>query len=242
MAVCPWCAAERKDPAVACPVCGKGGAPATPSARPVGSTSARPVASMGASAAAFDIPDLVVPAPAPSRPRVSAPAPAKVSLPAPQPTLGSGFDDDFALTDGGDLQLDLGGAAPAAAPGRIVAPPDASGLDPFDDALADDGVKLDLADIPPPRQSSGSLAPISHRSLGPPSSPSLPSGAGGIPSGPPSGPLPVAAGDVDPFEARALADFGPPPEAPWLTPRYAIRVTRRQGELLRALAERRAEA
>lgn len=152
-----------------------------------------------------------------------------------QPSLGSGFDDDFSMGDGGDLQLDLGGPAAPVAPARIVAPPDAGGLDPFDDSLADDGVKLDLADIPPPRQSSGSLAPISHRSLGPPS-------GGALPSAAPSGPLPVASGDVDPFEARALADFGPPPEAPWSAPLYAIRVTRRQGELRRALAERRAEA
>ncbi|HEX7603646.1 MAG TPA: hypothetical protein VF316_18635, partial [Polyangiaceae bacterium] len=49
-------------------------------------------------------------------------------------------------------------------------------------------------------------------------------------------------GDADPFEARALADFGPAPEAIWLAPVYAFRVTKRRAELRQALAAKRAEA
>jgi hypothetical protein len=199
------------------------------------------VSSTSKPAPSFEVPDLVIPAPAPSRPRVAAvPAPARVSAPSPDAPPGL---DDLALGDGADLQLDLG-PAPAARAAVVTAPTSGGGLDPFDDVI-DDGVKLDLADIPPPRTTSGTFAaagsapaPISSRT-----------GLGGsLPpaSDPRSGPLshrslPVPESDVDPFEARALADYGDVPTAPWQAPLYALRVLRRRGELRRALAERRAE-
>jgi hypothetical protein len=218
MAVCPWCATEKKDPAGPCPNCGKGGAAAR-------GASAPPTAAAAVSRppVTFDVPDLVMPAPTASRPSL--------------PVEHSSFDDDDLVSGSADLQLDLKGvAAPVKAP--VSAPKiDATGggHNPFDDdedMSGASGLNLDLAVAPPPRQS-GSLpaAPLS----GPASHRSLPAPEGAAP------PIETASGDADPFEARALADFGPAPEAIWLAPMYAFRVTKRQGELRQALAEKRAE-
>ena len=37
--------------------------------------------------------------------------------------------------------------------------------------------------------------------------------------------------EVDPFEARALVDYEPPPDAFWMTPMYAYRVLTRRAEV-----------
>jgi len=223
MAVCPWCATEKKDPAAPCPNCGKSGAAAR------GASGAPPNVAVAVSRppVSFDA-DLVIPAPAASRP----------SLPVQHTSGSSAFDDDDIVSGSADLQLDLKVTAPAKAP--VSAPNMASGgggggLDPFgddDDGSAGSGLKIDLDMAPPPARSSGSLP--AARLSGPPSHRSLPA-----PDGAP--PIETAAGDADPFEARALADYGPPPDALWLTPMYAFRVTKRRGELRQMLAARRAE-
>jgi hypothetical protein len=50
------------------------------------------------------------------------------------------------------------------------------------------------------------------------------------------------ASDVDPFEVRAVADFGPKPAHWWQTPKYAYRVKTRQSELRRLIVAKKAEA
>ena len=221
MAVCPWCATEKKDPAAPCPNCGKSGAAARAASAPPPSASV----TVSRPPATFDVPDLIMPTPAKSRP----------SLPVEQGS--SSFDDDDLVSGSADLQLDLGVAMPSKPPvsaRKIDAGAGGGGLDPFgddDDMSAGSGIKLDLDMAPPPRPS-GSLpaaplsAPASHRSLP-------------VPVGAP--PIETASGDADPFEARALADFGAPPDAIWLAPLYALRVTKRRAELRQALAAKRAD-
>jgi hypothetical protein len=225
MAVCPWCATEKKDPAAPCPNCGKSGAAAR------GASGAPPNVAVAVSRppVSFDA-DLIIPAPAASRP----------SLPVQHSSASSAFDDDDIVSGSADLQLDLKGATAAKAP--VSAPKMASsgsgggggGLDPFgdyDDGSAGSGLNIDL-DMVPPARVSGSLP--AGRLSGPPSHRSLPA-----PDGAP--PIETATGDADPFEARALADYGPVPDALWLTPMYALRVTKRRGELRQLLAAKRAE-
>ena len=47
---------------------------------------------------------------------------------------------------------------------------------------------------------------------------------------------------ADPFEAQALADYGPAPSAFWMAPLYAYRVMSRRSELRRALAQTKDDA
>ena len=54
--------------------------------------------------------------------------------------------------------------------------------------------------------------------------------------------LAIATPEIDPFEARALADYGPAPAHWWMTPLYAYRVKKRQPELKRSLLVKRDEA
>jgi len=176
-----------------------------------------------------DVPDLVIPAASPSKPslpRTSAPAPA----PAPD------LDDDFALGGGGDLQIDLSGAAPK--PGLARPPTPGVGFSPFDEDISG-GPALEL-DV-----TGGSLPPrISSPSVSnPPSGPALP-----IPAAPtsqrPFVPIPGASAKpaVDSFEAKTLADYGPPPSAFWHAPLYAYRVVTRRSALRRDLVGRKIEA
>ncbi len=153
--------------------------------------------------------------------------------------MGGGLDeDDFALSGGSDLQIDLGDVAPSK-PG--VAESDAFGA--FDDDYSS-GPSLELDTVGgslPPRISSPSVtnppsgpslpaAPISHRALPPGPGPRSPQ---------PTAPEPHA---VDAFEAKALADYGPPPSAFWAAPLYAYRVVSRRGALRRDLEAKRADA
>ena len=163
------------------------------------------------------------------------------TLSAPCPKCGKRASDlrkkdseaPAALTFEGDLQLDLSPAVrPVSAP--APAPPPAShpeDHDPFeDDIAAGPSLELDTA--------GGSLPPrISSPQLSSPPAPV---------SAPSLKPLPVPAaapppGAVDPYEARVLADYGPPPDAFWQAPLYAVRVMSRRGELRRQLRERKDE-
>jgi hypothetical protein len=52
----------------------------------------------------------------------------------------------------------------------------------------------------------------------------------------------AADGNIDPFEARALSDYGDPPAEWWKTPLYAYRVLRRRPELKKRAALKKREA
>ncbi len=150
--------------------------------------------------------------------------------PGPDP-----FADDVA---GGDLQIDLSDAI-APKPGLARPPTPGVGFNPFDDDIgAGPAIELDVsngASLPPrassPQMNAASIpaAPVSApRSLAPTSQPSAPA-------------LPPSKPPVDPFDARAYADYGAPPDAFWRAPLYAYRVATRRGQLVRDLAAKRAE-
>jgi hypothetical protein len=52
----------------------------------------------------------------------------------------------------------------------------------------------------------------------------------------------VTDGGIDTYEARALSDYGDPPEQWWRTPLYAYRVLRRRPELKKRAAQKKLEA
>lgn len=162
-----------------------------------------------------DVPDLAIPM---SSQSVGRPSPSLAPRMSPPPTEQSSsgeFDSDdiFATGGGGEAPLELD-------------------IGPQAKSLA-------------PHLSSSSMraAPLTDARVSVPSGPS--SGAK-LPS--PSfdrhrAPTPAAApGEVDPFDARALADYGEPPTKPWLAPIYAFRVLTRKAELRRLLATARDEA
>ena len=178
-----------------------------------------------------DIPDLVVPVAKPSKPATKA---------MPPPAGGLSFDDELGA---GDLQIDLSAAeAPPtthnSGAGMARPPTPGAGFSPFDDDIsAGPALELDTeGGSLPPRISSPSVssqpslpippAPVSHRSLQPPTSVQ------------PEPPKPA----IDPYEARVLADYGPKPEAFWSTPMYAYRVMTRRSALQRDLVAKRTDA
>lgn len=151
-------------------------------------------------------------------------------------------------------ELDLGApapvpSAPPSAP-RVSNPapaPATSGrsvLDDDDELMASGGdLALDL-DV---GNGAGLPSSISAPRISVPSAPlsagSLPPASGGGARSVPVSSMPAPASEeLDPFEVRALADFGAPPSNPLLSPLYAWRVVRRRGELGRALALRKEEA
>ena len=229
MAECPWCHAQVQYARVdgPCPRCGKQArdlrttdppdateAPAEAMAPPRPSPLAAPPV--------LEVPDLVVPKPAPSRP-------SPAGVPPKAPTAPS--SGDF------DLQLDLGAVGLQPPPARPPPPPahaplSADAPDPFEDDLsAGPALELDT--------SGGSLpAPLSQRPLAQePAPPAVSAHPQPVEARPSTAPKPV-----DPFEARALADYGPPPNAVWLAPLYAYRVLSRRRDLQRLLAQKRVEA
>jgi hypothetical protein len=215
MAECPWCHGPVPDVGAPCPNCGKVASDLRTTDPP------EPLVRKN-----VDVPDLVIPA---------APAPKPVAKPVvsarPAP-LPSSLEDDFAAGGGGDLQIDLSGAVK---PGIARPPTPGAGFNPFDDDMsAGPSLELDVQGGGlPPRISSPSLPiarpaapppPISHRSLA----------ADGV--------APARSTHTDPFEAKALADYGPPPDAFWRAPFYAYRVVTRRAELRRAHARTKEEA
>ncbi|MDB4994630.1 MAG: hypothetical protein JWM74_2062 [Myxococcaceae bacterium] len=173
-----------------------------------------------------DVPDLALPPPAPVRP--PPPKPGAKAAGAHQPGGGGGRelddDDPFGLAGGGgSIELDV---APTPHSMRAaVAAPRASGTM----AAVSQGAA--------PRQTPATNARM-PASLATPRAPMAP----GAPTHP-AKPQPVLAGpdEIDPFDARALADFGEPPASVLTTPLYALRVKMRQAELRRGLSGRRLE-
>lgn len=162
---------------------------------------------------AADVPDLMIEPPKPA-PKDAAAAPAAKPAPA--------------------LDLDLA-AAPAPTSKPSLDPLSRSALDELDDeeAVAGSSLALDLdttggAPLPPAVQTSAASPPISGRSLPEASQPPI-SGRAGAP--PARAPL-----EVDPFDARVLVDYEPPPEAFYMAPIYALNIIRRRAEVVRELA------
>jgi hypothetical protein len=154
---------------------------------------------------------------------VSAPPPAR-SMPAPPaPPVereNNALNDPGARTllddsdlSGGSLDLDLTGP-PLIAPmsGR---PPPAPAPQPGASSVA----KVPLA----PAAANASLAPAAATALA-------------------KREKPVQSEDTDPYEARALADYGDPPAEWWKSPLYAYRVLRRRPELKKVAAQKRRDA
>jgi hypothetical protein len=248
MAECPWCHGPVNDLRVPCPKCGKLATDlrATDPADPRN----RPPAKLAMPAA--DVPDLVIPAAPASKPSLS----SKPVAASPPPSPG-GFDDDDLDLGGADLQIDLSGAG---APSPHVARPPTPGgaFNPFEDDLsAGPSLELDTSggSLPPsisaPRISSPRIS--SPNVSNPPSGPSVPvapiSQRSLSPEPPPSG-RPLSAErtsgaprqSVDPYEAKVVADYGPPPSAFWHAPLYAYRVVTRRSALRRDLLARKIEA
>jgi hypothetical protein len=168
------------------------------------------------------IPDLVIPSPPTSKPSLP-----RAATPAAAPASSDPFDDELGA---GDLQIDLSGAV--AKPGIARPPTPGVGFNPFEDDLAGGpAIELDTTGGGlPPRASHPGFAAVA-----PPSAPvsSPRSLAPNVPQPPQS--LAPRAPEVDAFDARAYADYGPPPEAFWRAPLYAYRVFARRGALRRDL-------
>ena len=172
-----------------------------------------------------DVPDLALPTPAPARPQAPKPRSKAAGGAAASPGGGGrelDDDDPFGLGGGGgSIELDV---APTPHSMRAPAP-----------------------------RASGTMAAVSQGAAPrttPVSSPHLAASAATprVPMGPPAPthpakPQPVLAGpdEIDPFDARALADFGEAPASVLTTPLYALRVKMRQAELRRGLSSRRLE-
>jgi hypothetical protein len=179
-----------------------------------------------------DVPDLALPAatgparpPPPPKPRPPVPgkaAPSPVTRPAA--TAGGGGrelddDDPFGLTGGGaSIELDV-----APAPHSMRSGPAASR------ASGTMAAVVPRAPATSPRPLEVAAAPPAPRLSIPPN---------------PAKPQPVLVGpdEVDPYDARALADYGEPPASLFGTTLYAFRVKTRQADLRRALSTRRLEA
>lgn len=156
--------------------------------------------------------------------------------------VGDSFDDEEAAP-GPSLDIDLGtaqrgGFGPTSQPmGRTV------GDDDWDEGPAQAGPGLDL-DLQADEPARGLGRPLAGD--GPPSArmQQAPSARIAIPKGAPkrageageAAAAPSAATDVDAFEVKALADYGPDPKSIVDAVPYAIRVVRRQRELKRAMA------
>jgi hypothetical protein len=222
MAACPWCKAQVGDllALTPCPRCGRRSNEQV--AIPTGD----------------DVPDLDIPARAPRAPKAAPAAKPPVSAPplqparsAPQPgpsskhenkALGDPgartFDDDDGDLSGGSLDLDLTGppliAGPTSAKLKAAAPaPQAPALPgSVANAAAASSTMASMASM----TSMTSTAAEAKKQNG--------------------------TEDVDPYEARALADYGDPPGAWWKTPLYAYRVLRRRPELKKLAAQKRREA
>jgi hypothetical protein len=179
--------------------------------------------------------------------------------------IDSSLDDDFESSSGApDLQLELGGSQPAR--GGVQTDSGGGALKSFGDDWGDEeeeaagpALQLDAPDLVNERASGKSQKMPAQQ---PGDSP--PSGRSGVSVGParrisgrmqavsegaaPEGGAPPskaparpgASFEIDPYEVKVLADYGPEPAGLLQTVPYAIKVTLRQRELRRALASVRA--
>jgi len=176
---------------------------------------------------------------------------------ADHPSVAAGqLDDSLEDFESGapapDLQLELAG--PSNARGGVSADAGGGALKSFGDDWGDEepaegpSLQLDAPDLVHERASGQSPAapvassPPSARagaSGGPPrrvSTDRMEAVTEGEPKKSPAAPRPGAALEIDPYEVKVLADYGPEPAGIVQVVPYAIRVTLRQRELRRALA------
>ena len=217
-AVCPACGAEVRDGARACPRCGSA-VPVAPATTLAGRA--------GRESDGGDVPDLVLPGPAASaRVRARDPGASRPGAAASAPSSPSTQSEQSCAIDPNLMDADdLGGGA--------------------------DDVKLDLDVVAPAPHSGHSrqAAPARPVAAGE-SRGEAPGRGGGAPRAPwgtetlarLTAPSTPAADALDPFEVRAVADYGSRPRRWWETPRYAYRVITRKAELRRAIALRKADA
>ncbi len=224
MPACPWCKAAVGDLLAPCPRCGR---TSDEQAAP------RPISG----GVAGLVPDLDLPA-RPSKataaakavaPTAAAPAPrASVAEEANNAFADPGartFEDDGDLS-GGSLDLDLGSGPP------LIAPAPAA-----QSAPADPGAPSRAGSV---TTSGGPGGPGGTPSASTASAASAASATAlARTSGPPGGRVRV---EIDPVEARALADYGDAPDAGWRAPIYAYRVLRRRPDLKKAADLKRREA
>jgi hypothetical protein len=205
MPACPWCKAATSDPLAPCPRCGRTG----------GRTADDPARASLASAGARggnDVPDLDLP------PRVS-----KGAIPntAPSPPPAATEWAERGATD----RIE---GMEATGEGRTF-----EGAGDFEGG----SLELDLSSGPPLILGAPSGAPKPAAALG--SKPSLGAIATAPSSGGPAGTEVTPTVEeaivprvlLDPYEARAVADYGEVPNVWWKTPLYAFRVLRRRPEL-----------
>ncbi|MGO8992570.1 MAG: hypothetical protein ACLQVI_04535 [Polyangiaceae bacterium] len=219
MAACPWCKATVGDLLAPCPRCGR--------------RSDEQAAMTGGG----DVPDLDIPARAPKAPQAAAPvARPRPAAPAPAAARRS---DDMELTN------------------NAFNDPGARTLENDSDDLSGGSLDLDLAGPPlipdgpgaPKAPSQSMRATQSTQGKGVAGAVAPPPGAGTAANAPPA-PLARARKSqdnreqsaVDPYEARALADYGDPPAEWWKTPLYAYRVLRRRPELKKIADQKKREA
>jgi len=174
---------------------------------------------------AEDVPDLILPTrhvapktePAAAAPaKTGAPAPAGVKTATPAAAGGTANlfeDEDVFGTPGAALDLDLDLSK---GPPLPSAPASMAGLAAAPTSAGPASMSKVAA---APAAPAGQAAPAPLQELAAPAPPT-----------------------VDPFEAKALADYGPAPAQWWRTPLYAYRVKKRQPELKRALAAKKDEA
>jgi hypothetical protein len=123
-------------------------------------------------------------------------------------------DDDDPLGGGPSLDLDLGNGPPLVTPVAGAAP------------AAPAGPRNSATRVPV----AGAAAPAKRAAEAKPGDVSRADGKA------------APANGVDPYEARALADYGDPPAQWWKTPLYAFRVLRRRPELKKLAEAKKREA
>ena len=163
-----------------------------------------------------DVPDLAIPVMPQSLGRPGPHLAPAVSAPPPhqgKPSDGFDTDDIFATGGGGGAPLELD-----IGPGGKSLPPHLSSSSMRAAPLIEARVSV------PSGSSAGAKVPPPSFDRHRPAEP------------------PRAEGEVDPFDARALADYGEAPTKPWLAPIYAFRVLTRRAELRRLLSTARDEA
>jgi hypothetical protein len=220
MAACPWCKAAVPDASVPCPRCGRRVDEQSPAA---GAADVPELVMPVRRASKGSMPQVVVPpAGAQAQAQPAAPVAAKREKPA---ALHNAFEDPGARSF--DEEEDVyGGGAP---------------------------IDLDLSQGPPMISAQAPAAAAGRPSVGRLSAgklsaaqPAGSAGAGaelGAPNtqGAAAMDRRAAEATIDPFEARALSDYGEPPEQWWKTPLYAYRVLRRRPELRKRAAAKKRE-
>ena len=129
------------------------------------------------------------------------------------------FDEEDGALQGPAIDLDLSKGPP------MIVGPSSGGKIPVQQAAGSIGIHSGMA-------SGDAATPGPAPGARPPAADPGPKGAGLSKR---------AADEVDPYEVRALADYGDPPSAWWRAPLYAYRVLRRRPELKKTADQKKRE-